>query len=159
MSEAKILLADDDEELCDLLRDFLVRDGFAVDVSHDGGEALARARDVDYDAMILDVMLPGRSGLELLRELRRDHNLPVLMLTARDQVDDRVAGLDADAVVASLDTPRVVAAYEADPLVHHGKLPAGIGKALIRVGETMPQRASASAPWCTRPRSKCSTPR
>ncbi|MBU6200035.1 MAG: response regulator, partial [Xanthomonadaceae bacterium] len=71
MSEAKILLADDDEELCQLLRDFLVRDGFAVDVSHDGDEALCRARDGGFDAVVLDVMLPQRSGLDLLRELRR----------------------------------------------------------------------------------------
>lgn len=112
MSEAKILLADDDEELCDLLRDFLVRDGFAVDVSHDGGEALARARDVDYDAMILDVMLPGRSGLELLRELRRDHNLPVLMLTALGEDMDRIAGLElgADDYVPKPCNPREIAA-------------------------------------------------
>ena len=82
MSEARILLADDDEELCQLLRDFLARDGFTVDVSHDGDEALARARDGGYDALILDVMLPGRSGLDLLRELRREDTLPVLMLTA-----------------------------------------------------------------------------
>ena len=112
MSEAKILLADDDEELCDLLRDLLVRDGFAVDVSHDGGEALARARDVDYDAMILDVMLPGRSGLELLRELRRDHNLPVLMLTALGEDMDRIAGLElgADDYVPKPCNPREIAA-------------------------------------------------
>src|SRR5947209_10178505 len=82
MSEAKILLADDDEELCQLLRDFLGREGFAVDVAYDGDAAYRQAVEGDYDALILDVMLPGRSGLDLLRELRRDHNLPVLMLTA-----------------------------------------------------------------------------
>lgn len=112
MSEAKILLADDDEELCDLLRDFLVRDGFDVDVSHDGGEALARARDGGYDALILDVMLPEKSGLDLLRELRRDHNLPVLMLTALGEDMDRIAGLElgADDYVPKPCNPREIAA-------------------------------------------------
>ena len=112
MSEAKILLADDDEELCDLLRDFLVRDGFAVDVSHDGAQALERARDGSHDALILDVMLPGRSGLELLRELRRDHNLPVLMLTALGEDMDRIAGLElgADDYVPKPCNPREIAA-------------------------------------------------
>lgn len=112
MSEAKILLADDDEELCDLLRDFLVRDGFAVDVSHDGDTALARARDGGYDALILDVMLPGRSGLELLRELRRDNALPVLMLTALGEDLDRILGLElgADDYVPKPCNPREIAA-------------------------------------------------
>jgi two-component system response regulator CpxR len=112
MSEAKILLADDDEELCQLLRDFLARDGFAVDVSHDGDEALARARDGGYDAMILDVMLPGRSGLDLLRELRREDALPVLMLTALGEDLDRILGLElgADDYVPKPCNPRVIAA-------------------------------------------------
>ncbi|MBS0570610.1 MAG: response regulator transcription factor [Proteobacteria bacterium] len=112
MSEAKILLADDDEELCQLLRDFLTRDGFAVDVSHDGDAALARARAGGYDALVLDVMLPGRSGLDLLRELRRDHALPVLMLTALGEDLDRILGLElgADDYVPKPCNPREIAA-------------------------------------------------
>ena len=112
MSEAKILLADDDEELCDLLRDFLVRDGFDVDVSHDGEQALQRARGGSYAALILDVMLPENSGLDLLRELRRDHNLPVLMLTALGEDMDRIAGLElgADDYVPKPCNPREIAA-------------------------------------------------
>jgi DNA-binding response OmpR family regulator len=112
MSEARILLADDDEELCQLLRDFLARDGFAVDVSHDGEDALARARDGGYDALILDVMLPGRSGLDLLHELRRDATLPVLMLTALGEDLDRILGLElgADDYVPKPCNPREIAA-------------------------------------------------
>lgn len=112
MSEAKILLADDDEELCQLLRDFLVREGFAVDVSHDGDTALARARGGGYDALILDVMLPQRSGLDLLRELRRDNALPVLMLTALGEDLDRILGLElgADDYVPKPCNPREIAA-------------------------------------------------
>lgn len=112
MSEAKILLADDDEELCQLLRDFLVRDGFSVDVSHEGDAALANAREGGYDALVLDVMLPQRSGLELLRELRRDNVLPVLMLTALGEDTDRILGLElgADDYVPKPCNPREIAA-------------------------------------------------
>ena len=112
MSEQKILLADDDEELCQLLRDFLEREGFAVDVAHDGETALQRATAGSYDALILDVMLPQRSGLELLRELRRTSQLPVLMLTALGEDIDRILGLElgADDYVPKPCNPREIAA-------------------------------------------------
>ena len=112
MNEQKILLADDDEELCQLLRDFLEREGFAVDVAHDGETALQRAAAGGYDAMILDVMLPQRSGLELLRELRRSSQLPVLMLTALGEDIDRILGLElgADDYVPKPCNPREIAA-------------------------------------------------
>jgi len=112
MSDAKILLADDDEELCQLLRDFLAREGFDVDVAYDGESAFRRAVDGDYDALILDVMLPHRSGLDLLRELRRDSALPVLMLTALGEDIDRILGLElgADDYVPKPCNPREIAA-------------------------------------------------
>ena len=112
MSDAKILLVDDDEELCQLLRDFLAREGFEVDVAHDGESALRRAVAGDYDALILDVMLPQRSGLDLLRELRRDSALPVLMLTALGEDIDRILGLElgADDYVPKPCNPREIAA-------------------------------------------------
>ncbi len=112
MNDARILLADDDEELCQLLRDFLVREGFAVDLAHDGDEALRRAYGGGYDAIILDVMLPQRSGLELLRELRRSSKLPVLMLTALGEDIDRILGLElgADDYVPKPCNPREIAA-------------------------------------------------
>ena len=112
MSEAKILLADDDEELCQLLRDFLGREGFAVDVAYDGDAAYRQAVAGDYDALILDVMLPRRSGLDLLRELRRDNDLPVLMLTALGEDIDRILGLElgADDYVPKPCNPREIAA-------------------------------------------------
>jgi len=97
MTDAKILLADDDEELTALLSDFLEREGFGVEVAHDGVSALRRAGDGDYDAMILDVMLPGRSGIDVLRELRRESQLPVLMLTALGEDIDRILGLELGA--------------------------------------------------------------
>ena len=112
MNELRILLADDDEELCQLLRDFLEREGFAVDVAHDGESALERASAGGYDALILDVMLPQRSGLELLRELRRNSQLPVLMLTALGEDIDRILGLElgADDYVPKPCNPREIAA-------------------------------------------------
>jgi len=112
MSDAKVLLADDDEELCQLLADFLVREGFAVDVAHDGENALRLAADGGYDALILDVMLPHRSGLDVLRDLRRNSHLPVLMLTALGEDIDRILGLElgADDYIPKPCNPRELAA-------------------------------------------------
>lgn len=112
MGDVRILLADDDVELCALMRDFLMREGFSVELEHDGETALARARNGGFDALVLDVMLPSRSGLELLRELRRDSKLPVLMLTALGEDMDRIAGLElgADDYVAKPCNPREIAA-------------------------------------------------
>jgi DNA-binding response OmpR family regulator len=112
MSDAKILLADDDEELCQLLSDFLVREGFSVDIANDGATALQYVADGDYDALILDVMLPQKSGIEVLRELRRESHLPVLMLTALGEDIDRILGLElgADDYVPKPCNPREIAA-------------------------------------------------
>ncbi len=112
MTDARILLADDDEELTALLSDFLEREGFGVEVAHDGVSALRRASDGNYDAMILDVMLPGRSGIDVLRDLRRESELPVLMLTALGEDIDRILGLElgADDYVPKPCNPREIAA-------------------------------------------------
>ena len=112
MSDAKILLADDDEELSQLLSDFLVREGFHVDVAEDGNSALRTLAEGDYDAMILDVMLPQKSGIDVLRELRRASQLPVLMLTALGEDIDRILGLElgADDYVPKPCNPREIAA-------------------------------------------------
>ena len=112
MSDIKILLADDDEELSQLLGDFLEREGFSVDIANDGTTALKRVGENDYDALILDVMLPGRSGIEVLRELRRESQLPVLMLTALGEDIDRILGLElgADDYVPKPCNPREIAA-------------------------------------------------
>jgi len=112
MSDAKILLADDDEELCQLLSDFLEREGFSVEVAHDGENTLRLAADGGYDALILDVMLPHRSGLDVLRDLRRGSHVPVLMLTALGEDIDRILGLElgADDYVPKPCNPREIAA-------------------------------------------------
>ena len=93
-----LLLVEDDLKLMRALRRGLEREGYAVDVADTGDAALAQARAGDYDAVVLDVMLPGRDGFAVCEELRRHENrVPVLMLTARDHVKDRIRGLDAGA--------------------------------------------------------------
>ncbi len=94
----RILVAEDELKLASLLRRGLVEEGHAVDVARTGEEALAQAYGIAYDAVVLDLMLPGIDGLEVCRRLRAAGIwAPVLMLTARDAVEDRVAGLDAGA--------------------------------------------------------------
>ncbi|MEP7097997.1 MAG: response regulator, partial [Dokdonella sp.] len=97
MTRNRILLADDDVELAQLLRDFLAREGFEVILAHTADDALAAARTETFDALVLDVMMPGRSGLDALRELRRESALPVLMLTALGEDIDRILGLELGA--------------------------------------------------------------
>ena len=93
-----ILVVDDDTRLRNALRRVLVANGFEVEVAGDGEEALAQLRARAFDAVVLDVMMPGRDGIEICEELRAaGDDLPVLMLTARDAVRDRVAGLEAGA--------------------------------------------------------------
>ena len=94
----RVLVVEDEKKLGELLGRGLREEGYAADVADRGEEALWMARAVPYDAIVLDVMLPGVDGFEVCRRLRRNGVwTPVLMLTARDAVDDRVAGLDAGA--------------------------------------------------------------
>ena len=94
----RILVVEDDPKLAELLARSLREQAYAVDIAGDGESALYNAAVTPYDALVLDVTLPGRSGLEVCRELRaRGSRVPVLMLTARDAVRDRVTGLDAGA--------------------------------------------------------------
>ncbi|MGE0388170.1 MAG: response regulator [Gammaproteobacteria bacterium] len=93
----RLLIIDDDVALCDLLREYLGAEGFAVQAVHDGGSALAQVRAQAPDAIILDIMLPGRGGLDVLRDLRAETVLPVIMLTARGEDIDRIVGLELGA--------------------------------------------------------------
>jgi two-component system response regulator CpxR len=93
----RILLIDDDVELCGLLSELLTREGFRLDAAHDGATGLDRARTGGYDLVILDVMLPRMDGFEVLRSLRKSSQVPVLMLTARGEDVDRIVGLEAGA--------------------------------------------------------------
>ena len=94
----RLLVVEDDEKLLRALHRGLQREGYAVDLAVTGDEALAQAGAYDYDAVVLDVMLPGKDGFAVCRELRSNEQwVPVLMLTARDHVKDRIRGLDAGA--------------------------------------------------------------
>ena len=87
-----ILLIEDDKELCSLMTDYFVQQGFRIEAAHDGRLGLARALDGEFDLIILDAMLPVLDGFELLRQLRKRRATPVIMLTARTARVDRIAG-------------------------------------------------------------------
>ena len=94
----RILVVEDDVKVAEFVRRGLTEEGYAVDVLHDGADAGDQAAVFDYDAVVLDMMLPRQSGFQVLRAIRaRKASLPVVILTARDSVQDRIAGLDAGA--------------------------------------------------------------
>lgn len=92
----RLLLVDDDEELVAMMREYLEPEGFSVDVARDG-RVFQSANPQAVDLVVLDVMLPGRSGFELLKDFRKVSNVPVIMLTAKDSDIDRVVGLEIGA--------------------------------------------------------------
>jgi two-component system, OmpR family, response regulator CpxR len=96
-NDLSILLVDDDAELCELMQEFFVRCGVQLEAVFDGRRGLTRALSGDHDLLLLDVMMPGIDGFEILRLVRRQSQLPVIMLTARTAQSDRIAGLDAGA--------------------------------------------------------------
>ncbi|MEP6538230.1 MAG: response regulator transcription factor [Bryobacteraceae bacterium] len=108
----RILVIDDDVELAGLLRQFLQREGFNVEFAHEGRAGLEMALHGQFDLLVLDVMLPGMDGFEILRRLRPQSRIPVLMLTARGEDVDRIVGLElgADDYLAKPFNPRELAA-------------------------------------------------
>jgi len=108
----QILLIDDDVELCSLLGEFLKREGFTFECVHDGPRGLERALRGGIDLIVLDVMLPGMDGFEILRRLRVESRVPVMMLTARGEDVDRIVGLElgADDYLPKPFNPRELAA-------------------------------------------------
>jgi len=95
-------------ELCDLLRQYLGQEGYAVRLAHNGEQALAESRRPGVDVMVLDIMMPRMNGIDVLRELRKESDLPVIMLTARGDDLDRIIGLElgADDYLAKPANPR-----------------------------------------------------
>lgn len=92
-----ILVVDDDTRLRKLLHKYLTENGFIVETAEDAAEARARMESLAFDALVLDVMMPGETGLALARALRATSDVPILMLTAMGEVDDRISGLEAGA--------------------------------------------------------------
>lgn len=143
---SRILIADDDRELCRLLADYLQREGFVVDIAHDGEAALAQLRNPAQrpDLLILDVMMPGRDGLDTLRELRMQHRLPVIMLSARGEPVDRVIGLElgADDYLSKPCLPRELLARVRAQLRRQTPLQSGpvhVGNLVLLPGERRTQ--------------------
>ena len=129
-----ILLVDDDTELASLLSEFLGREGFTVICEHEGYRGLDRARKPGVDLLVLDVMLPGIDGFEILRRLRAESKVPVIMLTARGEDVDRIIGLElgADDYLPKPFNPKELVArirsvlrrYEARPAAVSGRMEA-----------------------------------
>ncbi|XQW85392.1 response regulator [Thalassotalea piscium] len=97
MTKNKILIIDDDKELAELLVEYLTFEGFAVECCYDGISGLARAYDNSFSLILLDVMMPGLNGFELLKALGGKHQTPILMLTAKGDDADRILGLELGA--------------------------------------------------------------
>ena len=107
-----VLVVDDEEDVVSLMRDFLEAEGYAVLIAADGPSALDRLRETSVDCVLLDVMMPGQSGFEVLRRLRDTSGVPVLFLSARQEDDDKIRGLGlgADDYIVKSATPGEVVA-------------------------------------------------
>lgn len=144
---ATVLLIDDDEELTRLVGAYLMREGFEVATASDGAKALGRIIETRADIVVLDIMLPGPDGLEVLRRIRMETTVPVLMLTARGEEDDRIRGLDlgADDYLAKPCSPReLVSRLRA---ILRRAQPEGPGLALAQTGPLMLDAIRRIALW------------
>lgn len=97
MQNSRILVIDDDHGLCALLDDYLSAEGFSIEAVHDGALGASRACTESYDLVVLDVMLPGLNGFDVLKKIRAGSAVPVVMLTARGEEVDRIVGLELGA--------------------------------------------------------------
>ena len=130
----KLLVVDDDVPLAEMISEYLQPEGFSVDLVHDGAQAMAMTVS-GYDLVVLDVMLPNRSGFEVLKEFRRSGGTPVILLTARDNETDRVVGLElgADDYIPKPFNPRELVARVRAVLRRAGG--AAVSPAEIRLGD------------------------
>jgi two-component system alkaline phosphatase synthesis response regulator PhoP len=112
MAGERILVVDDEINIIDLVRLYLERDGFQVEAAEDGAQALEKIRSLDPDLVILDIMLPEIDGFEVCRRVRNDSDVPIIMLTARDEDIDKIVGLElgADDYLTKPFNPRELAA-------------------------------------------------
>lgn len=94
MAEKKILVVDDEKPIADIVKFNLNKEGFDVYCAYDGDEALELVEEVQPDLILLDIMLPGRDGIEVCREVRKKYDMPIIMVTAKDSEIDKVIGLE-----------------------------------------------------------------
>ncbi|HBJ9119117.1 TPA: response regulator transcription factor [Listeria monocytogenes] len=97
MAEKKILVVDDEKPIADIVKFNLNKEGFDVYCAYDGDEALELVEEVQPDLILLDIMLPGRDGIEVCREVRKKYDMPIIMVTAKDSEIDKVIGLELGA--------------------------------------------------------------
>jgi two-component system, OmpR family, response regulator len=142
----RVLLVDDDVELCEMLGEYLTAEGFEVTLKHDGESGVEAALGGDVDAVVLDIMLPGQSGLEALRHIRQQSLMPVLMLTAKGDDVDRIVGLElgADDYLPKPCNPReLVARLRA---VLRRATPAKLGE-VLQIGDAVLRPSERLAEW------------
>ena len=116
MSNEKVLVVDDDINICELLRLYLEKEGYAVSIANDGMSAVQTFNRVQPDITLLDIMLPQLDGWQILREVRKTSNKPIIMLTAKGEVFDKVLGLELSAddyITKPFDTKEVIARIKA----------------------------------------------
>jgi two-component system OmpR family response regulator len=146
----RVLVVEDEPDLQAALVQALREEGYAVDAAADGTDGLFKASSWEYDAVVLDLMLPGLHGIDLLRKLREVRRVPVLILTARDAIADRVAGLDSgadDYLVKPFALTELLARLralirrttgQADPILRLGEVVVDtVAKTVSRAGETV----------------------
>ena len=116
MSKNKILIVDDDANICELLRLHLVKEGFDTAISYDGEDALKKYNTEEPCLIILDLMLPKKDGIEVCKEIRKQSNVPIIMLTAKGDTFDKVLGLELgadDYIVKPFETKELIARVRA----------------------------------------------
>ncbi|OBS09433.1 response regulator transcription factor [Acidihalobacter prosperus] len=142
----RVLLIDDDEELCEMLAEYLEAEGFEVAAAHNGEEGAQQALAGDADAVVLDIMLPGQSGLESLRQIRQQSLVPVIMLTAKGDDVDRIVGLElgADDYLPKPCNPRELVARLRAVL---RRATPGMARDMLQVGDVTIRSAERVAEW------------
>lgn len=116
MTQYKVLIVDDDENICNLLRLYLEKDGFETVLAHDGNTAVRLFEEKQPDMVLLDIMLPGLDGWQVCREIRKESRCPIIMLTAKGETFDKVLGLELgadDYIVKPFETKEVIARVRA----------------------------------------------
>lgn len=116
MQKGKILVVDDDKNICDLLRMYLEKEGYIVTLAHNGVDAVNSFSNESPDLVLLDIMLPQLDGWQVCREIRKTSEIPIIMLTAKDETFDKVLGLELgadDYVTKPFDTKEIVARIKA----------------------------------------------